>query len=470
MRRADKLASKDISICVPAGALGTGVREDEVERALSLGISAIALDAGSTDSGAFYLANGVPKYSREAVKRDLVILMKAQARSGVPLLVGSCGTSGCDAGVDWTYEIAMEVAREHNLSPKIARLYSEQTRATIKAKRAAGQVTPLPPLGALDDATIEGCDHIVALMGPEPYMDALEAGADIILGGRTTDTAVIGAYPLLKGIAPGLVWHGAKITECGGVCTVSPTCPGVLLTLREDSFDVEPLSLTNRCTPYSVAAHMLYENADPYVLMEPGGVLDVRHASYEAVDERIVRVRGGTWTPAPYTMKLEGASRGPCQTIMLIGIQAPNVLASLDLFMRNMQAALENRVRTTIGDEAGDFHISLRAYGWNAVSGVTPPDGTPPPREVGLMLVATARTQNLATRIAKTCNPYFFHFPLELGQEMPSYAFPFSPAEIERGQVCEFRLNHVVATEAPDELVRTVWAPAETYAAREAHP
>jgi hypothetical protein len=40
---------------------------------------------------------------------------------------------------------------------------------------------------------------------------------------------------------------------------------------------------------------------------------------------------------------------------------------------------------------------------------------------------------------------------------MPSYAFPFTPAEIPRGQVYEFVLNHVVATRDGFELVRTEW-------------
>jgi hypothetical protein len=40
-----------------------------------------------------------------------------------------------------------------------------------------------------------------------------------------------------------------------------------------------------------------------------------------------------------------------------------------------------------------------------------------------------------ATRIAKACNPYFFHFPLNRGKDLPSYGFPFSPSEIERGPV-----------------------------------
>ena len=70
------------------------------------------------------------------------------------------------------------------------------------------------------------------------------------------------------------------------------------------------------------------------------------------------------------------------------------------------------------------------------------------------MFVATASTQELATQIAKTCNPWFFHLPVEEAQEMPSYGFPFSPAEIERGQVFEFKLNHIVSTSHPMELVR----------------
>ena len=73
------------------------------------------------------------------------------------------------------------------------------------------------------------------------------------------------------------------------------------------------------------------------------------------------------------------------------------------------------------------------------------------------MLVITAATQSLATRMAKACNPTFFHLPLKPGIEMPSYAFPFTPAEIERGQLYEFKLNHVVETRDAHELVRTRW-------------
>jgi hypothetical protein len=46
--------------------------------------------------------------------------------------------------------------------------------------------------------------------------------------------------------------------------------------------------------------------------------------------------------------------------------------------------------------------------------------------------------------------------PLPEMTHLPSYAFPFSPAEIERGPSYEFVLNHAVIVESESELFRTV--------------
>lgn len=443
-------------VVVPLGALGAGLDPAHLEAGLAPGAHAIALDAGSTDSGPSCLATGISKYSREAIKRDLEVLMAAQARYRVPLLIGSCGTAGGDAGVDWTRDIALEIAAELDLRPRIATLYSEQSREVVKDKLEQGLIRPLPPLGPLDQATVSRCEHIVALMGPEPYIAALEEGADIVLGGRTTDTAVIAAVPLWRGAGTGPAWHAGKISECGGLCTTDPTDGGVVVSVGKDAFEIWPLSATNRCDIYSVSAHMLYENTDPFQLAEPGGTLDVSEARYETVDDRRVRVTGSRFLPSPYTMKLEGAALGPYQTLMWVGIADPEVLAAIDRFVASLHAALVQRVEKVLGLAVDAFDISLRPYGWNAVSGLPVQDGVPPPREIGLMFVATAQSQDLATQIARTCNPYFFHFPVRRGKELPSYGFPFSPAEVERGRSYEFVLNHVVETADGEELVRRV--------------
>ena len=450
-------SSGETRILVPAGVLGAGVRPEEIAAGLAAQPHAIALDAGSTDSGPAYLASGRSKYSSDAIRRDLHLLMEARAQAGVPLLIGSCGTSGCDMALDATVKIAVEIARAQGRAVRIAVLHSEQDKGVLKAKLAAGATAPLAPAGPLDDATIDACTHIVGLLGPEPYIAALQAGADIVLGGRTTDTAVLSAVALMRGSPAGPTWHAAKVAECGGVCTVNPSSPGVLMSVDDEGFTIAPLGADNRCTPYTVSSHMLYENSDPFRLTEPGGVLDVTEARYAALDERTVRVTGSRWEPAPYTVKLEGAGGGPFQTIMLVGIEDPEVMADLDGFLERMHHHLTERVHRTVGDDPRSFAISLRPYGWNAVSGRPRPAGSAPPLEIGLLFVATADTQAFATQVARICNPMFFHFPVRLGKELPSYAFPFSPAEIERGQVFEFRLNHIVRTADPFELVRTRW-------------
>ena len=453
-------AFSPVKIIVPCGSLGSGVREEEIEYGLAKGAMAIASDAGSTDSGAAYLATGKSKNSRGAVKRDLTILMKAHAKAGIPVIVGTSGQAGGDLNVNWTRDILLEVVKELGISPRIALLYSEQDKAEVKALNAGGRIKPLPPLGALEDETVESCDHIVALMGVEPYIAALEQGADVILGGRSTDPAVLASFPIWKGAGWGAAWHAGKIGECGVQCSVNPTLgSGVLLTVGRDGFEVEPLSERNTCTPYSVSAHMLYENTNPYLLNEPGGQLDVNNARYEQEEDgRSVRVTGAAWSPGTYTMKLEGAGGGRYQTIMLVGIQDPDVLQDVSGFHDRFLDVLYARARQTLPPgEDDDFHISLRMYGWNAVDGADVPEGTPNPREIGVLFIATAKTQELANSIAHACNPYFFHYPAVMNKELPSYGFPFTPADIPRGQVYEFKLNHVVEVEDPLQLVRTVW-------------
>src|SRR5260221_5604371 len=185
MTQADRTQG-DVIVLVPTGMLGAGVRREHIRYGIAAGAQAIAADSGSTDSGPSYLARGVSKMNRESIKRDLDILMDESFRARIPLLIGTCGTSGTDAGVDWTLDIAIEVARDLGIAPKIACLYSEQTAADLVSKNGRGKITSLPPMGPVTDEVLESCEHIVALMGPEPYVAALQADGRIIFGGCRT--------------------------------------------------------------------------------------------------------------------------------------------------------------------------------------------------------------------------------------------------------------------------------------------
>lgn len=445
---------QSVKIYVPQGSLGVGIVAEEIESALAWGPHAMALDAGSTDSGAAYLAKGVSKNDRGSVKRDLGLLMETQQRAKIPILIGTAGQAGGDLNVDWTRDIALEIAREKGYQPKIVLLYSEQSPQVVKQKLAAGKISNLPPLGDLTEAMIDSCVHIVALMGPEPYFKALEAGADIIIGGRASDPAVIAAFALWKGAPAGPCWHAGKIAECGGQSTsANDGRRGLLIEIDANGFNVQPADPKSRSTVESVSGHLLYENKNPWRLTEPGGELDATRCEYTQVGERTVRVTGSLWDPKPYTMKLEGASANLFQTIMIVGIAQPDVMAEPQAFHDKMLDVLTQRVKSATGLKDGEFHISLRMYGYNAVSGLPRLDGAKP-LEIGLMGVFTAKTQELANHMAKACNPYFFHMPLKMGAELPSYGFAFTPGDIDRGPVYQFVLNHVVSIDDPLELVR----------------
>jgi hypothetical protein len=433
-----------------------------VHAGIEMGATAIAVDGGSTDSGPYYLGSATPKTTAEAVERDLRILLLEARQAKIPLLVGSCGTSGTDSGVDWVAEIVRRIANEEALSFRLACIYSEQSGDHIVKALNAGHVQPLPPCGPLDEATVRSCLHIVGLMGHEPFVAAMRAGADVVLGGRATDTSMVAALALMRGLPAGPAWHAAKTVECAGLCTTTSTGTAgsgpVYVVIDAGGFTVMPLNPDAACTPMSVAAHMLYENADPIALREPMGMLDTSSATYVPLDDRTVRVEGSRFKEAPRTIKLEGSALAGYETISLVGISEPNVLAQLDLWTATLTDYLCERVRSVLGIEPPDYSFVLRCYGRNAVLGPLQPDSGELPREVGILLKVRARDQRTATAVAKLANPALLHLPLPGMTMMPSYAFATSPAEIERGAVYEFVLNHVVEVETGEEMFRTTFS------------
>jgi hypothetical protein len=447
----------EIKVLVPAGMLGAGFTPQALDRGIALGADAIAIDGGSTDSGPAYLGRAIPKMPPEAIAADLRLMLNKGAAAGIPVIVGSAGTAGTDAGVDWVADMVDTIAGEEGLSFRVARIYSEQSKAVLHDRLAAGRVAPLAPSAPMTDALIDRCEHIVGLLGAEPFVAALDGGADVVVAGRATDTAVIAAMALRLGCPPGPTWHAAKIAECGGQCTSNPRGGGVLVAIDDDGFTVEPLELTSACTPLSVAAHMVYENANPNTMREPSGTLDVTDAVYEAIDDRRVRVTASRFTTEPYTMKLEGAGLIGYQSLAIAGIRDPEILREIDLWSTSLQQLVTGKARSLMGLDDDDFRIEMRCYGWNAVLGERDPDPTPP-REVGAMLLVTARDQETATRVVKLANPFLLHMPLPHMEHLPCFAFMASPAEIERGPLYEFLLNHVVHLDTPDDLSRTVFS------------
>ncbi len=437
--------TEPVRVLIPAGALGLGFDAAALARGVARGPDIIAIDGGSTDSGPAYLGRGVSKYSAASTRAEWRAIILARAQAGCPLVIGTAGTCGAGTAVDWLVDITQSILAEEGLTARIAVLKSDQDAQTVIAGLASGRVTPLPGAPEVTDAIVTGCTNIVALAGAEQIAAALNTDAEIVIAGRTTDTAIIAALPLMRGLNAGAAWHGAKIGECGALCTTNPAS-GVIEVLFDDAgFTVTPMAQGADATPRTVAAHMLYENSDPFILYEPGGHLDVTRARYTAQDAA-TRVTGSVWVPSDrYTVKLEGARIAGWRTMSMATLRDPHYVAHAAHWADAIRAVHAGRVARHLGV---DFHLDLRLIGTSATLGDLEPAESIPV-EVGVMALVTAADQATATDVARLLNPLLLHHALTESEEMPTFAFPFSPAEVEMGPAYEFCLHHVMMLDDP---------------------
>ena len=59
----------------------------------------------------------------------------------------------------------------------------------MKKKLADGKIEALKAVPGLDEGAIDRAERIVGMMGPEPFMQALDEGAQVVLAGRSSDPA-----------------------------------------------------------------------------------------------------------------------------------------------------------------------------------------------------------------------------------------------------------------------------------------
>jgi hypothetical protein len=439
-------------VLVPSGVLGLGFDRDALAAGVALQPDIIAIDGGSTDSGPFYLGTGTSKYSRAACKAEWKQLMLARAQAQVPLVITSCGTCGTDSMVDWMLDITRELATELSQQISVATLYSELSAEFVEAQFKQGSIDCLQP--EITPGCISSIDHIVALAGAEQINAALATGADIVLAGRATDTAGISALPLSHGEHAGAAWHGAKIAECGALCSTNPTSGVIALDVDGTGFTVWPLAENAFCTPHSVSAHMLYENADPFTLYEPGGALQVQQSVYQAVDDKRVRVTGSVWQKSDtYTVKLEGARAAGYQSTLMAILRDARYVENARQWVSRLTGFLHDEIKSRMRLATSDYDIEFRLIGMDAALGALERRQSLP-AEVGVLLLITAQSEEVADELGKLINPFLLHYPLTDNEELPTFAFPFSPTQTNRGAIYEFCLNHILTIEKPMDVFR----------------
>ena len=449
----------EIRVLSATGMLGSGFLESSLARGMEFAPHFIAADAGSTDQGPNALGAGKCMFPRQAVERDLRLMLLAARQADIPMIVGSAGSAGADPNLEWTLQIVEEIARREGLHFRLGVVHSEQDLEYLKAKLRQGKITSLDPAPVLDEAVIDRSAHIVGMMGVEPLLAAMEEGAQVVLAGRSSDTSLFAALPTMHGFPAGPVWHAAKIVECGAASVAVRKTPDCMMAwIRPDHFVVEPPNLDYWCTPQSVASHTLYENADPFHLYEPGGMLDTSEARYAAVDDRAVSVWGSLFHPAEkYTIKLEGAELAGYQSVIIGSIRDPVIIGQLDDWLDKMRERLGQRLREAFDglEMDRDFQVFFRVYGRDGTMGRLEP-APRPAHEVCLIIEITATTAELAEALADSAHHLAVHFPVpEWHGLITSLAFPYSPAVLNRGPVYRFNMNHLAEPDDPYEMFST---------------
>src|SRR6202035_2163184 len=150
------------------------------------------------------------------------------------------GTAGGDVHVDCVLEIAREIVSEHGLTLRTAVIYAEQDKAYLKRLLRENRILPLDPARPISESVIDGSTRIVGMMGVEPLQQALSDGADFVLAGRCSDSALFAAIPLMRGFSPGLAWHAGKVSECGTLVCETLGRGVIFTTVSQDEVTVRP--------------------------------------------------------------------------------------------------------------------------------------------------------------------------------------------------------------------------------------
>ena len=237
-------------------------------------------------------------------------------------IVTNMGAANPTAAADRTREIATDLE------------LTDLTIASVTGSEVSNQFEQFQNHTQVGEPTLQYRDDCVsanAYLGVEGIVEALEAGADIVITGRVADPSLFLA-PICyefdwdlamssseeqRQIGQGIVC--AHLMECAGQITggyfADPGYKDVedLATLgfpiatidTDGTVEISKLPNTGgQVTVQTCKEQLLYEVHDPSAYITPDAVADFSEVSFEEVEEDRIRVRGAAATPAPETLKV----------------------------------------------------------------------------------------------------------------------------------------------------------------------
>ena len=338
------------------------------------------------DAGPYYLGTGTEYFEREAVKLDYRHMVEAGEKIDGPVILGSCGMAGGDRNLEWMVDVAKEVFAELDVrDAKVAIINAELDPEVVIKELRAGQLLATGTGPDLNEAALRE-SIIVGQMGIHPLITALESGAKYILAGRSCDIALFASDMIRRGIDAGLAYHVGHVLECGALaCDPGSPSDCLVAEVYDDgtALFVAP-NASRRCTPYSIAAHSLYEESHPQLQFYPEGILAMEKTEFFARDARTSGIRNSVFVrsskPWPWSIKLEGARRLGGRKVSLVQFDAADL---------------------------AKIPPDVLVYGRN---GVQSAPVQLPARELGIIIETSAHTEEAATLLASLLTHYLIHY------------------------------------------------------------
>jgi hypothetical protein len=255
-----------------------------------------------------------------------------------------------------------------------------------------------------------------AYQGAEPIVEALKAGARIVVTGRVADPSIFMAPMMFEfgwdpldherlGAGNGI----GHLLECGAQVTggyfsdpgfkdvPEPWNFGFPIAEVEANGDVVITKVAGTggaVTLRTVKEQMLYEVHDPANYLTPDAVVDFTAARLEQVGPDRVRVTGLTGKPRTPTLKVSiGCTEGFIGEDMFF-YAGPGALRRAQLAKK----VLEERFKIVRLD-AEDVRIDF--LGLNAIHGEATPADAPEPYEIAVRVAARTRTRAEAVKVGR---------------------------------------------------------------------
>ena len=447
-------SNRGYRIVCPNGHLGFApIKTGSFHRGLAAEPDMVACDSGSNDVGPVPLGSDGTASPLAWQTHDLEEMLLGARRLGVPMMIGSAGDTGANSRVDLFVGIIKDLARKHGLKKfKLGYYYSEVSKDQVRRRMRGGAVVRgLDGRQDLTSEELDATDRIVAMAGVHPFIALLDQGADVIIGGRSSDCAIFAAPAIRAGYPPALAYFYGKVMECASFCAEPyGGKESIIGEITHEDVKVSAMLPEQRCTVASVAAHAMYERSNPFHEFFLGGHIDMSQCVYEQFDERTTRVTGPRFIPAPeLRVKLEGAGKVGERFVGIVGVRDPYTIARIDEVIGWAKA----QVREKFGEQG--YQLTYTVYGRDGIMGEMEPLRDKPGHELCIVVQGVAPTRAMAEEVCMTGTRQMFYARLpDVKGTAGVVAFildevlPASPAY-------RWTINHTMRVDDPMELFPT---------------